>query len=197
MATGRRALYRLPMNAPTYRTADPADAEALAGLFSETFCEIFGHLYQSADLAAFLADHTPVHWREQLADTALAIRIAEQEGALVGFAKLGPLKLPVEADRPALELRQLYVAPQVRGGGVAVALMDWIVGQAVTRGAEELYLSVYTDNPRAQRFYARYGFVEVGPYAFMVGNHADEDIIMKAPLGRAVAGEPRVEPLAS
>jgi RimJ/RimL family protein N-acetyltransferase len=38
---------------------------------------------------------------------------------------------------------------------------------------------VYTDNPRARRVYERFGFELVGPYAFMVGNQADEDIIMR------------------
>ena len=50
------------------------------------------------------------------------------------------------------------------------------------RGAEELYLTVYVDNHRARRFYDRYAFEAVGSYAFMVGSHADEDIIMRKSL---------------
>jgi RimJ/RimL family protein N-acetyltransferase len=60
--------------------------------------------------------------------------------------------------------------------------MDWVIGEARARGAQELYLSVFTDNHRARRFYARYGFEEVGPYQFMVGTHADNDIILRLPL---------------
>jgi RimJ/RimL family protein N-acetyltransferase len=60
--------------------------------------------------------------------------------------------------------------------------MDWVLAEARRQGAEQLYLSVFTDNIRAQRFYARYGFEPVGTYAFMVGTHADEDIIMRARL---------------
>jgi diamine N-acetyltransferase len=45
-----------------------------------------------------------------------------------------------------------------------------------------MYLTVYTDNHRARRLYGRYGFEEVGPYSFMVGEQADEDIIMKLAL---------------
>ena len=48
--------------------------------------------------------------------------------------------------------------------------------------SEHLYLSVFTDNHRARRFYSRYGFIEEGPYQFMVGNHADEDIVMRLDL---------------
>ena len=65
------------------------------------------------------------------------------------------------------------------GRGVAAALTDWAVAEARRRGFEELYLTVFTDNPRARRFYERYGFEAVGRYDFMVGNQADEDIIMR------------------
>ena len=58
--------------------------------------------------------------------------------------------------------------------------MDWAMEEARVRGASEMYLTVYTDNHRAKRFYERYGFEEVGPYSFMVGSQADEDIIMRA-----------------
>jgi ribosomal protein S18 acetylase RimI-like enzyme len=60
--------------------------------------------------------------------------------------------------------------------------MQWGLDTARARGAEELYLTVYTDNHRARRFYERYGFEYVAPYKFMVGNHPDEDIIMRLKL---------------
>ncbi len=41
---------------------------------------------------------------------------------------------------------------------------------------------MFTDNVRARRFYERYGFEAVGRYNFMVGTHADEDIIMRLKL---------------
>ena len=56
------------------------------------------------------------------------------------------------------------------------------MAEARRRGARALYLSVFIDNHRAQRFYARYGFEAVGRYDFMVGTHADEDIIMRLKL---------------
>jgi ribosomal protein S18 acetylase RimI-like enzyme len=60
--------------------------------------------------------------------------------------------------------------------------MDWALEEAHRRGAEELYLTVFVDNHRARRFYDRYGFEAVGRYDFMVGNHADEDVIMRKAL---------------
>ncbi len=126
--------------------------------------------------------HGASHWADQLRDPAFAVRLAEADGSAAGYAKLGPLRLPVEPPGPALELRQLYVDKRWRGAGIAPALMDWTIAEARERGAAELYLSVYTRNPRARRFYDRYGFEEVGPYRFMVGKQADEDVIMRLEL---------------
>jgi ribosomal protein S18 acetylase RimI-like enzyme len=70
----------------------------------------------------------------------------------------------------------------MRGSGVAGQLTAWAISEARSRGARNLYLSVYTENRRAQRFYSRYGFVEEGPCVFTVGNQADEDIIMRLTL---------------
>ena len=162
-----------------YRDAGPDDAAALDRIFNTTFCETFAHLYRSEDLSAFLSSFGLGDWEAQLSDPAYAFRIAEAEGEAVGYVKLGPLKLPVETDRPAMLLDQLYVLKAHHGAGIAHALMDWALDETRRGGAERLYLTVYVDNHRARRFYDRYGFEAVGRYDFMVGSHADEDIIMR------------------
>ena len=163
----------------TYHDATTADLPAIDRIFRTSFCETFAHLYSDTNLAAFLAKFTPEAWRSEFNDARYAFRIAEVDGQAVGYVKLGPLTLPVEPEAPAIELRQLYLLKGHHGTGIAAALMDWALAEAAKRGARELYLTVYTGNHRAKRFYERYGFVEVGPYAFMVGDQADEDIIMK------------------
>ncbi len=163
----------------TYRDATPADAATLDRIFDTVFCDTFGHLYAPEDLAAFQSSFGIADWEAQLADPAYAFRIAEDGDEPAGYAKLGPMKLPLETERPALLLDQLYVMKEHRGAGIARELMDWALAQAKHRGAEELYLTVFVDNHRARRFYDRYGFEAVGRYDFMVGSHADEDIIMR------------------
>jgi ribosomal protein S18 acetylase RimI-like enzyme len=161
------------------RDATAADLPAIDRVFRQTFCDTFAHLYRPQDLAAFLAKFTPESWAEEFNDSRYRFRIAEIDGALVGYLKLGPSSLPIETAAHALELRQLYILKQYHGVGIAHALTDWVIEQARQLGAEELYLTVYTDNHRAKRFYHRYGFDAVGRYDFMVGEHADEDIIMR------------------
>ncbi len=165
-----------------YRTATAADAEALAELGTKTFTDTFGHLYQPADLELFLQNHSPDNWDKELNDPAFEVRIAERDGQLVGYVKLGPPHLPFEPRGEAAELRQLYVVEEVKGQGVADALIQWVIERARGLRADHLYLSVFTENHRARRFYEKYGFEPEGTYAFMVGSHADEDVVMRLKL---------------
>ena len=166
----------------SYRQATPADAALLAAIGRITFTETFGHLYAPADLQAFLACHTPEAWTGELTDPAYAVLLAEAEGEAIGYAKLGPAKLPFTPADGAIELRQFYVSAEHHGAGVAPHMMDRAIAEARRRDASAIYLSVFVDNARARRFYERYGFERVGAYAFMVGNHADEDDVMRLTL---------------
>jgi len=167
---------------PEFRNAGPKDAEVLAELGRRSFTETFGHLYTVEDLIVFLDTHSTDNWAQELADPAFAIRIGEVDGKAMAYAKLGPPKLPFEPRGEAVELRQFYVLSDWHGSGAASELMRWVLDEARRRGGDDLYLSVFVDNARARAFYAKYGFVEEGRYAFMVGTHADEDIVMRLAL---------------
>lgn len=160
-----------------YRNAAVADAPILAHVLRRAFIETFGHLYRAEDLEFFLARMDESAWRAELGNPSYRTYLAEADGKVVGFAKLGPLGLPVEPEGKALELKQLYLLKEWHGCGIAQVLMDWTLDQARIQAADALYLSVWSKNYRAQRFYARYGFAFVAPYAFMVGEQADEDEI--------------------
>ena len=165
-----------------FRTAGPSDAAALSELGARTFTETFGHLYTRENLETFLTTHSEERWRRELSDTAFAVRLGESGGQAVAYAKVGPPTLPFEPRGRPIELRQFYILKPWHGAGVAEEMMQWVLDEAGRRGADELYLSVFVDNHRARRFYERYGFEPVGRYDFMVGTHADEDIVMRLQL---------------
>ncbi len=161
-----------------YRIAEPRDGAALGAMAARCFMETFGHLYAEADAATFLAaTFGPGGLPAQIADPAYTIRLALEDETIVGFCKLGACTLPAPAPRDALELKQLYVLADWQGASVAAALMDWTIDEARARGARHVALSVYVDNARARRFYARRGFVEIGKAPFAVGTQIDDDRI--------------------
>jgi diamine N-acetyltransferase len=162
-----------------YRDASRADAERIAGVFQQSFIDTFAHLYRAEDLESFLATKTADQFGDELADDRFQFILAEDEGELAGYVKLGPPELPVETPPETIELCQLYVLKAWHGSGVAAALMDRALEVVRRKRARHVQLSVYVDNHRARRFYERYGFRPVGRYDFMVGSHADEDIVLR------------------
>lgn len=162
------------------RPATPADASALSRLGTDSFVAKFGHLYTAEDLANFLAgSHSEGKVAKEITEPTMRVMLAEQDGQLLGYCKLVMVcGWPEHArGQRAIELKQLYTAPEATGQGIGAALMDWALGEAVTFGADEIQLSVYSDNPGAQKFYARYGFGKVADIHFMVGEQRDEEFL--------------------
>ncbi len=167
----------------TYRDATPADGAVLGGIARATFIDTFGTLYKLEDLATFLEQGSDEAYAAELADPDIEVRFALTGGVPIGFCKVSSLKLPAPDPAPgAAELRQLYIYKPWQGLGLADELTRWALDRARSRGAPELWLSVFTENQRARRFYARHGFAEVAPYHFMVGDQADEDILCRVTL---------------
>ncbi|QNN47616.1 GNAT family N-acetyltransferase [Thermomonas brevis] len=166
------------------RRATVADAATLAELGAATFVETFGHLYTPEDLQAFLDEsHTIEAYAKALANPHYALWLAEDEaGRAIGYAQAGCCGLPHEDVRPEDgELKRLYVRAGIQGGGIGRALMDAAMAWLLRDGPRTLWLSVWSENLGAQRFYARYGFDFAGEYAFVVGEQRDREFMYRRP----------------
>jgi diamine N-acetyltransferase len=165
------------------RSANIADVAALARLGSESFIAAFGHLYALADLESFLAEYrTEARFAEKLAEPGTRIQLAEDDsGALLGYALIelgyGDRDRPEPKPARPVFLSQLYCAPEATGKGVGSQLMDWVIAEARGWNADEIQLSVWSENFGAQRFYQRYDFRWLADIDFWVGNHRDDEFL--------------------
>lgn len=168
------------------RRATPDDAATLAALGAQTFVETFGHLYAAADLQAFLHDsHSQAAYARALADPAYALWLAERTDdddavRAIGYAQAGPCGLPHADVRPGDgELKRLYLLAGQQGGGIGGQLLDQALRWLERDGPRTLWISVWSENHGAQRFYARHGFVFVGEYEFPVGEQRDREFMFR------------------
>jgi ribosomal protein S18 acetylase RimI-like enzyme len=76
----------------------------------------------------------------------------------------------------------MYVLPDVHGAGVSAALMTAALDEARTLGAACVWLGVNQENQRAQRFYAKHGFVTSGTKTFRLGASVENDYVMVRPV---------------
>lgn len=165
-----------------YRDATQADGPALDAMARKIWLETFEHSAPASDIALYVdkaygADGALIR---SLADPAHHFRLACAGDAIIGYVKLSPVWLDDPAVMAgALQLSQLYVASDWHGRGVAQTLMARTIDEARRRAATALVLTVWEENFRAQRFYARYDFVHISDYAFPTGTQVDRDLIMQ------------------
>ncbi|BDU76522.1 GNAT family N-acetyltransferase [Mesoterricola sediminis] len=143
------------------RRAEAGEAREL-GLFAEAcFREAFGYLFpeDALDLVCARAFAGPL-MEELVRDAAW---IAEGEGGWRGYAALAARPCPAPGlPGPQAELSRLYVTAPWQGRGVSGALMTAVLAEARRRGCRSVWLEAFEGNPRALRFYGRWGFHDLG-----------------------------------
>ena len=164
------------------RRAGPDDAAELAALGARTFVESFGHLYSPQDLQAFLDEsHSRAAYAKLLGDPAYALWLAfADDGTAMGYALAGPAGLPHADLKPGDgELKRLYMRADAQGSGIGTRLFDEALAWLERAGPRTLWISVWSENYGAQRFYGRYGFEKAGEYEFIVGEQRDREFIYR------------------
>ncbi len=169
------------------RLAIPEDVAPLAALAERTFRDTFAADNTPEDMAAHVAqNYSPAHQARELVDAALITLVSvSPTGELMAYAQLHDCAAPACVTGPApLELQRFYVDAAYHGKGLAQELMTAVLEAAARRGAATLWLGVWERNPRAQAFYRKYGFVDVGAHTFVVGSDPQTDRLM----ARSLAG---------
>jgi GNAT superfamily N-acetyltransferase len=179
------------------RRAGPADAQALSRIAIATFTETFGHMYPDEDLQDFLRTNYAVAECERLlANDACAVWLLEKDGVAVGHAAAGPCGLPhPEVTPDDGELKRLYILGSARNGGWGARLFQATLDWLERDGPRRIWISVWSQNFGAQRFYSRWGFAKVAEYEFPVGRVRDHEFMYRRDAGHPASqlpvGEPR------
>ena len=163
------------------RRGNADDAKLLAELGARTFSEAFAAENTRENMTAYLASSFSLEKQtEELADPHSVFLIAETDKVAVGYAMLrwGEVEDGITGDKP-VELVRLYVSRESLGRGVGAALMQAGIGEAKRQGYETLWLGVWEHNSRAQAFYRKWNFHEVGTHVFQLGEDPQTDILMQ------------------
>lgn len=168
------------------RQAVVEDAEMLRDLAYTTFWDAFHDHPKNAphDLADYMQKAFSSEQIEaELSDPNSIFLIAEIDGAVAGYARLihGSTEHGITATRP-IELNRLYSHEKFLGKGVGQRLMDACFERSKIEGCDVMWLGVWEYNPRAQRFYEKNGFLEVGKHTFQLGSDPQTDLLMQRDL---------------
>lgn len=139
-------------DAVTARERDARPAEA-AGVRRMTPADVPAVL--EIEGASFSVPWTRSTFRSLLARRGTGLWVAEQGGAVVGYAVVWTV-----ADQA--ELGNVAVSEGYRRRGIATTLMENVLDWLRDQGVREVFLEVRHSNTAARQLYEAHGFVEVG-----------------------------------
>ncbi len=147
------------------RPAIVDDSDRIARAHIRTWQAAYAHVLPAAYLASFDPSVWAERRRRQIAEQTPpdACFVAEVDHEIVGHATVGRFRDGDGVRDPAAgEILAIYVVPEHWSAGVGPALLRAGIDHLVRNGLSEIRLWVIADNPRARRFYERFGFVADG-----------------------------------
>lgn len=137
------------------RRAAPADAATVHALDTG----LRRHLVGSPVFLRLGPQRSPELQRHELADQATATFIAELEGRSAAFLRIGPCATDVATivrDPATASITAAFTVPELRGDGVATALLAAARGWAREAGYARMAVDHESANGEAERFWARH-----------------------------------------
>lgn len=142
------------------RRATVDDAEAYAHIHVAALHQTYAHIMPQEFHDHYEAELTNIIRRRRTAlanDDGVNSWVAfDRFGQPVGIASSGPGR---DDDRPDFELHHIYTLAHTHGSGLGQRLLETAIGTSPA------YLWILNNNPRAERFYERNGFVPDGTTA--------------------------------
>jgi ribosomal protein S18 acetylase RimI-like enzyme len=170
----------------TYRTAVEPDALCLSVLATQVFLDTYAtqgvRPAIAREVRRFLSEEA---FAALLSGPGRCVLVAELADHLLGFAQLthGQTHSLLPPDTRAAELTRLYVQRPFLGKGIGKELLARAETLAAEQGTEILWLTAWTGNTHALRFYEARGYQDVGgsTYTFEADTYETRVFLKRLP----------------
>ncbi len=163
------------------RRATALDAKLVSVLGTVSFYEAYFEQDAAHDLANYIHESFELEKiRAEIEDKNAAFFIIFADEKAVGYAKLREgSKVDCIKSENSIELQRIYTIERVYGKGIGESLLKYCLEIARQKGFETLWLGVWEENTRAQRFYAKYEFTHVGEITFPYGETVGINFVLE------------------
>lgn len=165
----------------TFQRCGPEHLAALRELSIQTFHDTFSHLNSEENMRAYIETaYAGEALAAELANPASAFYFAFDGKRIAGYIKVNDAPAQTELNDPdTLELERIYLRREHQGKGDGRLLLEKAISIAMERGRTRLWLGVWEKNEKALAFYRRNGFEVFGEHAFVMGDDAQTDLLMR------------------
>ena len=161
------------------RRATIADAVKLSAISIQTFYDTFIGTCKEEDMTAFLKEYFNLKQvQAELSNENDFYYLAELNGRVVGYCRWMEdyTNFSLMKRWKSLELKRIYILKEYHGKGVAQQLMNLVIQYAQSNQYQVLWLGVWENNHRAQKFYEKNLFVNSGhTHDFPIGTTPQTD----------------------
>ncbi len=166
------------------RAAGLPDLASLTQLSTDTFFETYAAYNEKDSMDRYLAENFNLRqMAAELSDPQNQFFLAYSGNELAGYIKLRTsVLLEKLKDKKAIEIERIYVLKAFQGKNIGAALLKHSLELGAANGFETIWLGVWTENPKAIRFYERWGFEIFGTHIFYFGDDPQTDYLMKKEL---------------
>jgi ribosomal protein S18 acetylase RimI-like enzyme len=165
----------------TIRELTEADIPQLRDLAIRIFRATFTSQNSPENLEAFLnRDYSTESFKKEFAQPGSQYFFISDDDKTVGYLRL---RNNPEVDHilgpNTTEIHRLYVDPAYHGKKVGDQLMQFALDVANNRNNDWVWLGVWEHNPRAIRFYEKWGFERFSEHEFFMGNEKQTDWLLR------------------
>lgn len=143
--------------------ATSTDTKLISQLGAETFDQAFRGTCTNEDLEGVLQEfYSEEQVAKELSNPQDYFFVLYQDDVAAGYARINLDDSPEShfTNKNSAELKRIYFLNEFHGKGLAVQLLNYCLEFLKEKNYEQVYLSVWEHNDRAQAFYKKHGFVD-------------------------------------
>ena len=166
------------------RPATADDIVLISVLASTTFYEAYFEQDESSNLSGYINESFDMATvRDEIEDSQSTFFLIFLDGKAVGYARLiDDSTTDCVGDGRVIELKRIYILERCWGTGIGDRLLGHCIETARNRSFKTIWLGVWEENQRAQKFYAKYGFEQIGTLTFPYGNVDGTNLVLQLSL---------------
>jgi diamine N-acetyltransferase len=165
----------------TIRELSEKDIPVLRDLAIQIYRDTFSDANTPENMEAFISkDYSVSSFQREFREDGSHYYFALDHDQPAGYLRL---RKNSEADfhlgSNTIELHRLYIDVNYQGKQVGSLLMQHALDVAKAMKVDWIWLGVWEHNPKAQKFYSKWGFERFAEHVFYMGDEAQTDWLLK------------------